>query len=290
MSQDFYKTLGVEKNATQSEIKKAFRKLAQQHHPDKGGDEAKFKEINEAYQTLSDEKKRAQYDQFGSAGPGAGFGGFGGFNQGNVHVDFDGIDLEDILSQFGMGGFGFGGRRQRKGANIQLHVQLTFKEAILGTEKEVTLPTFGKDGKQNGTQKYKLDIPAGIESGQKMKLRGYGKPFEGGEAGDAILQFVVEQHKTLRREGQHLITELEVKLTDAILGAKYEVETLEGKVGLTIPAGIQHGQLLRMKGKGVPAGGFVGTGDLVIVPKIVIPKKLSKKAKKAIKELQNEGV
>lgn len=292
MSKDYYKLLGVEKTASESEIKKAFYKLAQKYHPDKPeGDEAKFKEINEAYQVLSNKDKRAQYDRFGSAGPNMGGAGFGGF-QGAQGFDFSGIDLEDILSQFGFGGAGFGGfGGRRKGQSVQVTLQLDFKEAVLGVEKEIEVPDLS-DGTGNKTKKVKVTIPAGVESGQQVKLTGYGHPLGGGEPGDLYLQIHVKPHKTLRREGAHLVTDLEIKLTDAILGTKYEIEDLEGRVGVKIPAGTQSGTVLRMRGKGVPTQSLFGSGvgDLLIVVKVKIPKKLSKKAKKAIEELRGEGI
>ncbi len=302
MSKDYYQTLGVQKEANESDIKKAFYKLAQKYHPDKkpDGNEAKFKEINEAYQVLSNKDKRAQYDRYGSAGPnmgsgsGGGFGGFGGgfggFQGGAQGFDFNGIDLEDILSQFGMGG-GFGGfGRQRRGKDVQMHLELTFKESILGVEKEIEIPDLsgGRDDGKN--KKVKITVPPGVESGQRMKLSGYGYPLQGAESGDLYLVIAVAPHKTLHREGKHLVSELEIKLTDALLGATYEVEGIEGKLSVKIPAGINAGQLVRVRGKGVPGGGMFGTGDLVLQIKIDMSKKLSRKAKEAVEVLQGEGL
>lgn len=297
MSKDYYKILGVEKSASASEIKKAFYKLAQKHHPDKpDGDEIKFKEANEAYQVLSDEKKRKQYDQFGSAdgnpfgGAGGGFGGF----QGNAqHFDFGNIDLEDILSQFGMGGFGgFGGRRQSRGSDVQMNIELSFKEAVQGVSKEIEIPDFSKDTRGSKTKSLNVTIPAGVESGQRIRLSGYGHPApdDEGQAGHLYLIVSVKPHKTLRREGHHLVHDMALKLTEAILGGKREIETLDGKVRITIPPGTKTGDLLRVRGKGVPSGGYAGTGDLIVVIRVDIPKKLSKKAKEAIKILEEEGI
>lgn len=292
MSNDYYKTLGIEKGASQAEVKKAFYKLAQKYHPDKpGGDEAKFKEANEAYQILSDEKKRAQYDQFGSSafsgGGGRGQGGFdfsqfGGQNGFNFNFGGGNVDLEDILSQ--TFGFGFGGQRTPRGRDFQLDQELTFKEAILGVEKEIAVPTY-VDGKDQGPRKVKVSIPAGVETGQRLKLAGYGEKLSDGNTGDLYVQFRVAKHPSLHREGMHLVTNLEVKLTDAILGAKYPLETLDGKTSIKVPAGLKTGEILRLRGQGVG-----GRGDLLIKTSIKIPKKLSKTAKKAIEILQREGI
>ena len=289
MSKDYYKTLSVDKGASASDIKKAFHKLAMKYHPDKPeGDEAKFKEINEAYQVLSDDKKRAQYDQFGSAGPqgfgGGGFGGFGGFNGQNMHFDFGGanIDLDDIFSMFGGG---FGGQRVRRGRDFQMDVELSFKEAVQGVKKEITIPASG-DQKE---RKVSVDIPAGIDNGQRVKLSGYGESIPDGQPGNLYLMVRVQPHKILRREGNHLVAEIEVKLTDAILGAKYEIEGVDGPINIKIPAGLKSGEVLRVRGKGIPGGMFSG-GDLLIQTHIKIPKKLSKDGKKAIEMLREEGL
>lgn len=296
MSKDYYKTLDVKKDASASEIKKAFYKLAQKYHPDKAeGDEAKFKEINEAYQVLSDEKKRKQYDQFGTAegNPFGGGSGFGGFQGGNTHFDFGNIDLEDILEQFGMGGFGgFGGRRgPQRGSDVQMNIELSFKEAIQGVSKEIEIPDFAKDTRGSKTKSLNVTIPAGVESGQRIRLSGYGHPSpeEGGQSGNLYLVVSVQPHKTLHREGHHLVHEMTLKLTEAIQGGKREIETLDGKVRITIPAGTKTGDILRVKGKGVPTGGFHGSGDLLVIVHVDIPKKLSKKAREALKVLEEEG-
>ena len=293
MPKDYYKTLGVEKGASKDDIKKAFRKLAHEHHPDKNqGQDAKFKEINEAYTVLSDDSKRKQYDTFGSAGPGAGFnqnqqGGFGGFdfsgfaqqyqNQNGQAFEFD---LGDIFGEF----FG-GGRRPKKGPNITVDVQLSFKESIFGVEKEVSV----------NKEKLVVTIPAGIENGQGLRVQGKGEEGPGGK-GDLIVRIWVEEHKIFRKEGFNLVMELDLKLTTALLGAKIDLETLDGNIELKVPAGTTHNEILRVKQKGVPheaPGRVFNTGgrrgDLLIVTKVEMPKKLSKQAQKLIEELKNEG-
>jgi DnaJ-class molecular chaperone len=293
---DFYKTLGVEKNASKDDIKKAFRKLAHEYHPDKNkGDDTKFKEINEAYTTLSDDNKRQQYDTFGSAGPsgfGGGAGGFngaqgfngggfdfsgfarqaqsGGFSQNGQNFEFD---LGDIFGEF----FG-GGRRPRKGANITIDVQLSFKESIFGVEKDLNI----------NKEKISVKIPSGIENGQGLRVAGKGEEGPGGR-GDLIVRVWVEEHKTFRKEGFDLIMELDLKLTTALLGATVDVETLDGKIELKIPAGTTHNEILRVRQKGVP-NERGRRGDLLIVTKVEMPRKLSKQAQKLVEELKKEGI
>lgn len=301
MPKDYYKILGIPKTATKDEIKKAFRKMAHEHHPDKTkGNEAsstKFKEASEAYSVLSDDNKRKQYDTYGSADAGfnpgrggfggQGFGGFdfsgfaqqaqqGGFGQGGVE-----FDLGDIFSEF----FG-GGRRPRKGRSITVDLELSFKESIFGTEKEISV----------NNEKLTVKIPPGIENGQGLRVSGKGENGEGGR-GDLIVRIWVKDHSTFRKEAFNLIMELQVKLTTALTGGHINIETLDGNIELKIPAGTTHGEILRVKGKGVPyetTGGVFGTGgrrgDLLIVTHVNMPKKLSKKAQQLIEELKNEGI
>lgn len=298
---DYYKTLGLEKNASKDDIKKAFRKLAHEHHPDKNkgntASEKKFKEASEAYSVLSDDSKRAQYDRFGSAGPGGGgfnpnaggfggqgFGGFdfsqftqgGGFGQGGVE-----FDLGDIFGEF----FG-GGRRPRKGRNITMDVEISFKDSIFGIDREISV---------DGT-KLSIKIPPGIESGQGLRVAGRGEDGAGGK-GDLIVRIWVKEHAIFRKEAFNLVMDLPVKLTLALTGGEIEIETLEGKLEVKIPAGTSHGEILRVKGKGVPyetTGGIFGTGgkrgDLLLVTHVEMPRKLSKKAKDLVEQLKGEGM
>lgn len=293
MSKDYYKILGVEKNASKDEIKKAFRKLAHEHHPDKNnGNDAKFKEINEAYTVLSDDNKREQYDTFGSAGP-SGFnpnqGGYGGFNAGNGFggFDFSGFtrqysnqngqtfefDLGDLFGDF----FG-GGRRPRRGANITVDVELTFKESIFGLEKELNI----------NKEKIVVTIPPGIENGQGLRIKGKGEDGPGGR-GDLIVRVWVKDDPVFRKEGYNLIMELQLKLTTALLGATLDLETLDGKIELKIPAGTTHNEILRVRQKGVP-NERGHRGDLLIVTKVEMPKKLSKDAQRLVEELKKQGL
>lgn len=304
MSKDYYKTLGVDKNASEADIKSAFRKLAHQHHPDKnGGDDKKFKEVNEAYQTLSDKTKRAQYDQFGSDGPqfgGAGGGnpfgqggGFGGFSWedimrqagqggGNMHFDFGGqdFDLGDIFGAFAGGGFA------RRGRSIEVQVSLTFKESIQGVTREVEIPHY-VDGKKIGTKKVSLTIPPGVEHGQQLRMDGAGEEMSQGRPGSLMITVLVKPHPTLRKEGNHLVTDVQVSLADALLGTELFVETLDGKEKITIPECMPVGHIIKIKGKGVPRG-FMQQGDLIVQTHITMPRKLSKKVKETIETLKGD--
>jgi curved DNA-binding protein len=289
MASDHYKTLGVDKSASQEEIKKAFRKLAQQYHPDKpSGDEAKFKEINEAYSVLSDSNKRAQYDQFGSAGfnngAGAGGAGFGGFdfsgfaqNYSQGGVEFD---LNDIFGSI----FGGGGQRARRGADIVMDITIDFKDSILGVEHKVSV------SRNDGTKEdVTFGIPPGIDDGETLRLTEKGESSKhGGRPGNLYIRVHVRPHPKLRKEGYHLVSDLELKISDALLGTSYEIDTLEEKMTIKIPKGITHGEILRVKGKGVPVGGR-NVGDLLIRVFIKIPDNLSKKAKEAVETLRTEG-
>ncbi|HEY9480810.1 MAG TPA: molecular chaperone DnaJ [Candidatus Paceibacterota bacterium] len=364
MSKDYYKTLGVEKNASQDDIKKAFRKLAHQYHPDKsGGDADKFKEVNEAYSVLSDEKKRSQYDQFGSAGPGMGGSGFGGagFNPNDFGFDFSGFqnagfgqnggvefDLGDIFgSMFG------GGRSQRpvKGSDIQVDVDITFEESIFGVEKSIVLnkmsacencagsgakpgskmktchtcsgsgrvtevkrsilgsfqatttcPTcHGKGsepeekcpvckgaGVRKRNQEIKVKIPAGLDDGEMIRLSKAGEAISGGEPGDLYIRIHVKKHSLWRKEGTNLVCEVDIKLSDALLGMTYPLKTLDGDIELKIPEGTAEGEILRVRSKGVPTSR--GRGDALVVVHVTMPKRLSKEAKKAVESLKKEGI
>jgi DnaJ-class molecular chaperone len=286
-NKDLYKILGVEKTATKEEIKRAFRKLAHKYHPDKkDGDEAKFKEVNEAYSILSDDKKRAQYDQFGAnfGQSGAGFGGFQGFDfsqftQGQ-NVEFD---LNDILGGIFGGGFG---SRVRKGSDIRVDIELTFKESILGVKKEI--PISHRD--TNKKDVLKVEIPGGIDNGEMIRLRGKGEEIEGGRPGDLYIRVHVKPHRVFQKEGVHLFMEQEIKFTDALLGTNVKIETVEGKdLKLKIPEGINNGEILRVKGEGVKTLNGV-RGDILVRVKVKMPNKLSRKAKNAIEILKKEGL
>ena len=289
MAKDYYKTLGVDKNASEDDIKKAFRKLAHEHHPDKkSGNEAKFKEVNEAYSVLSDKQKRQQYDSFGSAGPGmggAGSGGFqGGFNASDFGFDFsqggfEGGDINDILSSI------FGGRRVRRGRDVAVDIELSFEESIFGTDRKVVI-----NSKLVKQKEVNIHVPAGIDDGQMIRMTSMGETLEGGGTpGDLYVKVHVRRHATLRKEGYNLLMELPIRLSEALLGAEKEIVTLDGKMTLKVPTSTNTGAILRVKGKGVPQGGSK-RGDLYVRVTFKVPEKLSKESKKLIEELQKNGI
>lgn len=291
---DYYEVLGVSKNASDDEIKKAYRKLAIKYHPDKNpGDkeaEAKFKEINEAHDVLSDKQKRARYDQFGHAGvggAGGGFGGFsgnpfgqaGGFNYNGQTFNFDfgnGGIFDDIIGNI----FGFGGaRRPRRGADMQTSVTITFEEAIFGTTKSVSL---------NG-ESLKIKIPAGIDDGMSIRLRGKGGPAPEGatEPGDLYVRIRVKPHKSLTREGAIILSEQTIDMVDAALGCEIEVETVDGPITMKVPAGTQSGTPFKLSGHGVPFRNDGDRGPHIVTVLVETPKNLSKKQKELLEEFKS---
>jgi DnaJ-class molecular chaperone len=301
MGKDYYKILGINKNASQDEIKVAFRKLAHQYHPDKGGgNEQKFKEVSEAYSVLGDEKKRQQYDTFGSSGPtsGGGYSGFNDFNQGQGFggFDFSGFsaqggpasgwefDLNDILGEFFGGGMG---RRQRvkKGRDIRVDLEISFAESIFGVEKEFSLT-------RNSARKaemIKVKIPADIDNGETIRMTGGGEPMPDGVAGDLYIDITVRRDSLFKKEGKNIVTEINIKLSDALLGVKYPLKTLDGEIELSIPEATNNGDILRVREKGVPIDSR-HRGDLLVRIKIKMPTHLSREAKKLIDGLKKEGV
>ncbi len=293
---DYYEILGVSKNASDDEIKKAYRKLAVKYHPDKNpGDkeaEAKFKEINEAHDVLSDKQKRARYDQFGHAGVGGAGGNpfsgggtsgnpFGGFDFNGQTFNFDfggGGGLDDILgSLFGFGNAG--ARRPRRGADYQASVVLTFEEAIFGTTKTVEI---------NGGE-LKVKIPAGIDDGMSIRLRGKGgeAPTDGGEKGDLYVRVKVKPHKHLTREGAIILSEEKIDMVDAALGCEIEVETVDGTVTMKVPAGTQSGTPFKLSGHGVPFRADGDRGPHIVTVVVETPRNLTKKQKDLLEEFKN---
>ena len=288
---DYYEVLGVQKSASADEIKKAYRKLAVKYHPDKNpGDkeaEEKFKEINEAHDVLSDKQKRARYDQFGHAGVGGSgnpFGGggagnpFGNFNGQSFNFDFGGAGgFEDIISN--LFGFGGGARRPRRGDDYQTNVTLTFEEAIFGATKNIDI---------NG-ENIKLKIPAGIDDGMSIRLRGKGGPApEGGsEPGDLYVRIRVKPHKHLTREGNIILSEEKIDMVDAALGCEINVETVDGNITMKVPAGTQSGTPFKLSGHGVPYRADGDRGPHIVTVVVETPKNLSKKQKELLEEFKN---
>jgi curved DNA-binding protein len=300
-TKNFYDVLGVSRDASQDEIKKAFRKLAQKNHPDAGGDETKFKEISEAYETLSNPEKRKEYDQilmFGGI-PGADFGGNGG--RGRAYSYGNASDFGDFFQGFsGFGGAGagdgdfggfdfssiFGGQnRPQRGSDLTMSIEVTAGEALRGVERKVTyrVPSTGEE------EQITVKIPAGAVDGGKLRYRKRGEyGSNGADRGDLVITTHVAEHPLFKRDGADIRMELPVSIYEAALGATVEVPTPEGKtVRLKIPAGTQDGKVFRFKELGAANVKKKGAkGALLVTVRVRVPEKLSKEEKKALEEAQ----
>ena len=280
MKRDYYEILGVDRNVSFPDLKKAFKRLAIKYHPDKnpGNSEAenKFKEAAEAYEVLSDQAKRQTYDQFGHQGVNSNFGQSG----------FQNVDINDIFSNI-FGGdeifgdifgdiFGrAGSRRPPRGRNIQMAFEMSLEEAVYGKDVEIRLP--------NSNKKVSVNIPAGVDTGNKIRLSGEGEASQyGGEHGDLFIVVQVQKHDFLEREGNHLYCEVPIRVDQAILGAEIEIPTLSKKVLLKIPPETQTGKIFKLRDLG--AGSLRGktTGDLFVRVVVETPSKLTSKQKTAI--------
>lgn len=292
---DYYEVLAVPRSATAEQIKAAYRRLARKYHPDvnKAADAAeRFAEVHEAYDVLSDKQKRQKYDYFGHAGP-RGQAGPGEQGAGpRVHwtttggpVDFEeafqGVDLEDLLG-------GFTGRRAhrpRRGQDIEYQLTLDFLQAVNGVTTTVQVPKPSENG-QFATERIEVRIPQGVDDGSRIRLRGKGRPgMAGGPPGDLYILVRVLEHPYFRRVGLDIYIDLPISVTEALLGAKVDVPTLDGMTLLTVPAGASSGVRLRLKGKGVRKGETGQRGDGYAVVKIVALKSLSEKGKILARQL-----
>jgi len=360
MSSDYYQVLGVDKKASKDDVKKAFRKLAHKYHPDKqGGDEKKFKEISEAYAVLSDDKKRAEYDAYGRVFQGGGnaggqgfegfdfsqFGGFGGAQGFDINID----DLFGGFSDI----FGGGRAREKRGRDISIDIELTFKESVFGVERHVLLTKdsqcsrCGGNGAEPGTktktcptcngkgqvvesqrspfgtfsvsrqcetchgkkevpekacttckgrgverreEEIVIAVPAGIDNGQVIRMSQMGEAVLDGKPGDLYIKVHVAADKNFRKEGLNIVTEMPVKITDALLGADYTLDTLDGPTTVTVPPLRSTDEILRIKGKGVPTGQNNRRGDLLIRVRVEFPHKISKSSEDLLKKLKEEGI
>lgn len=315
MKRDYYEVLGINRSADEKEIKHAYRKLAKQYHPDtnQGNTQAaeKFKEVNEAYDVLGDEKKRKLYDQYGFAAFQEGFdpeaakrtssGGFrsgfgrGGFGQnGYQEFHFEGNDMDDMGDIFGdmFGGMfhGRGGNSRRssyqmKGEDLHADVMVSFDEAAFGGEKLIHIGTQDGSGQ---VQSLQVHIPAGIEDGKSIRLRGKGMPgMNGGEAGDLLLKVHVGTKAGFERKGQDVYAKTEIPFTTAVFGGEAKVRTLDGNVMCRIPAGTQSGSKIRLKGKGIQKMGNESVhGDFYVEVQIEVPKNLNEASKQKLREYE----
>ena len=294
MAKDYYEVLGVKKGASIEELKKAYRKLAVKYHPDKNpGDkqsEERFKEINEAYAVLSDPKKKEQFDQFGSNNFHQRFSQediFKGFDVGDLFKE-QGFGTDDIFSRI----FGDAMRRQRggagrmaaKGEDFSMEVQVTFRDAYDGGEKRVA---FMRDGVR---EELSVKIPAGIESGAKLRVPGRGGAGRGGgPAGDLFLTVIVGPDPLFQREGADIVHNHEVKFSQAALGGSIEVPTMEGTKRIKIPAGIQPGTKVRLKGLGFPRT-TPGRGDMYVRIAVHVPERLNARQRELLEQLTSAGL
>lgn len=300
---DHYKALGVPRSASADEIKRAYRRLAKKHHPDRNPDDstaaAKFKEVQRAYEVLSDPDKRTEYDQFGEAGVGQWSTNARGqevyqWGSGStIRID----EVEDLLSAFGGSGhasvfdqlFGGAGRKRQtrapqRGADVEQPVSLSLERAGGGTTVTVRCPTH----KSGNVQTLEVKIPAGVEDGQKIRLKGRGRPgSHGGPPGDLLLTCSIQPHPYFSRLGSDLYVEVPVNLSEAALGARIEVPSLDGFAMVTLPPGTPSGTKLRLAGRGFIKRGGPGRGDQYVMIRIVPPPNLSEQQKELFQRLKD---
>ena len=317
---DYYEVLGVQRSATQDELRKAFRKLARKYHPDVAEDkataEAKFKELNEAYEVLSDPEKREKYDRLGpnwqhmsDFTPPPGTEGFGGTTpgSGSYEYHFDGTGFSDFFEHLfgrrsGRGGFGgFGDARgyggsagvppvEMRGRDIEAEILVSLDEMMHGSERVLTLQRAGTPGQTGSADTVRVRIPKGVSEGQLIRCAGLGEPgYNGGENGDLFLRVLVQRHPDFRIEGNDLHHDLPLAPWDAVLGSKVMIPTPHGKISLKIPAHSANGTELRLRGKGLPKGGGPAYGDLYVKIRIEVPESVSDSQKTLWEQLRNQS-
>jgi curved DNA-binding protein len=299
---DLYATLGVDRNDDEDTIRKAYRKLARQYHPDVNpGDtaaEERFKEISAAYAVLSDEEKRRNYDEFGEVSLESGFdpeaarhareqfgARFGGDPQG-AHFGGDGeFSFGDLDGLFGRIFSRGGGRIFRRGRDLEAVIELDFLDAARGGEHQLSFSRPSADGSLH-QQRMTVRIPAGVSDGGRIRLAGKGgEAPPGGEPGDVHLTVRIRPHPEFRREGRDLLLTVPIGVGEAVLGAKIEIPTLEGRATVTVPAGTDSGRVLRLRGKGIPDPAGGATGDLLVTLEIRVPKDLSPEDRARFEEI-----
>lgn len=297
---DLYAVIGVARDASADDIKKAYRKLAQKYHPDQNADdpaaEEKFKEVSAAYAVLSDEKRRKDYEEFGDIAldpnfdadkarqAGAQFGGFGGgesFSRGGGGGFQDAGGFGSLFEDL-FGGGGPRQPRQRRGADLEAEIELDFMDAIKGSEQSLTLNR--PDSGQSET--LKVRIPPGVKEGGRIRLAGKGSPgLNGGPRGDLFAKVRIRPHPVFERDGNHIRLEAPITVAEAVNGASIEIPTLDGRVQLRIPAGTDGGSKLRLRGKGVPGRGGQNAGDLFVTVRIRVPKELEDEKREQLDSL-----
>ena len=306
---DYYETLGVPKTASEDEIRSAFRKLARKYHPDVAKDkkvaEEKFKQINEAYEVLSDPEKRKKYDQLGAnwnqpggfqpppewggQQPGGGFYRYGSGGDGGVEFEFGGTGFSDFFEAFfgggrgrsAFGGFGRGQPEAERGLDVEADIMVPLEESLNGATRTVSLKRAGS----NKTETYQVKIPRGVREGQRIRLAGQGEAGgRGGKSGDLFLRVRLARHPDFHVEGNDLIHEEKIYPWQAVLGAEVKIPTLDGDVRLKVPPGTRSGQRFRLRGRGLP--GSSGTrGDLYVEVQIEVPKKITDRERELWTEL-----
>lgn len=303
--QDYYATLGVGKTATQEEIQRAYRKLARKYHPDINKEstaEEKFKQINEAYEVLGDPEKRAKYDQFGSGWDGqfANQGYQGGDNVRFHYSNADPGQFSDFFQNLFGGGWSFGegtefrggGTRRRRGRDHETTINITLADAYQGARKSIELEKVEADssGRPTRTRRsYDVTIPPGVTDGSLIRLAGQGGSGSGGgDSGDLFLRVSILPDSRFTLNSHDLATTVDITPWEAALGAKVLVPTIDGKINLTVPAGTQSGQTLRVRGKGMPVTSG-RNGDLLVNVRIVVPKHLSARERHLFEELAKES-